>query len=223
MTIRNLYLGIGAGLLTAVTGFAVVVALRDGQPSERLDGSGLVASQDSAGRLQDDATTTSVSASWAFGYGDIATMAADSRVIVRGQPTAVLAERRGELIFSTYTFNVEESAKGSLETGTEIRLLQTGGTLGDESMVVSDDPLLDVHQEYVLFLQYSAEEDLYFIAGGPMGRFVVNEGMARTLSGWYPDRNISSIAGADGMTVDELLEEARSHANDAPPVFRTSP
>jgi hypothetical protein len=68
------------------------------------------------------------------------------------------------------TFNVEDNVKGSAGTSYTIKML--GGTVGDETMEVTDTPKFQVGDRDILFVEHNNEQFVPFV-GISHGRFHV--------------------------------------------------
>jgi hypothetical protein len=131
---------------------------------------------------QDNASVETVSeVSWANSYknleelSDVADMIAVGEVKdVLGVTSDVVSEARWgpiSLHFTDFSFSVDQVLKGPRAVS-EILIHQTGAKGKDE---ISDDPLLEIGDKYVLFL-HEYETGKYYILGGPQGRFqIINE------------------------------------------------
>jgi len=77
----------------------------------------------------------------------------------------------GQRHIETYvTFNVEDSVKGQAGTSYTIRML--GGTVGDETMEVTDTPKFEVGDREILFVEHNNEQFVPLV-GINHGRFHV--------------------------------------------------
>ncbi len=152
-------------------------------------------------------------ASWAEGYSNIPDMSKASAAVVTGKVVGHTQEVRqksgGPALYSDFDFLVSRSFKGEAGTGKHITVHQTGGVHSDGSAEeFRDDPLLESGVDYLLFLKYDPLTDHYFVAGGPMGRFVVKDGAIIPLSEIYPDRPIFDIA-VSGRSLAEVAAQVR--------------
>lgn len=97
-----------------------------------------------------------------------------AEIIFQGEVTAVKSQWVGEgaqrHIVSYVTFRIEDSLKGNPGQSYTIRML--GGTVGDESMGVTDAPKFDVGDRDVLFVQNNGTQFIPLV-GIMYGRFHV--------------------------------------------------
>lgn len=100
-------------------------------------------------------------------------------VIFQGEVTAVKSEWAGEgaqrHIISFVTFRIEDGLKGNPGQSYTIRML--GGTVGDESMGVTDAPKFAVGDRDVLFVQNNGSQFIPLV-GIMHGRFHVQRDQA---------------------------------------------
>ncbi len=71
---------------------------------------------------------------------------------------------------------------------------------------VSDDPLFEVGTTYLLFLEESRSAGVYFVAGGPQGRFLVVNEQATSLSRLYPARHVQDL-GLDHAPLAAIVQQ----------------
>lgn len=138
------------------------------------------------------------SVSWAYEFGTVAELraAADLIAVVevvedRAVPSEPGSQRT--VSFSNREVRVIESFAGA-EGPTRIRIRQTDG--------ISDDPLLVVGEQYLVFARYAESADVYVILGGPQGRFVIRGDAAVPLSQVYPGRGTGGLR--EPIALDDL-------------------
>ena len=126
-------------------------------------------------------------ASWPFFYDSVEELARAPRVdaIVRGVIIAAesfedpIEDGSGySLIATLFSFKVHWVVKGprNLEV---IEIYQTGGPLNGQTVMLLDDPLMQVGDLLILFLhsgEHHGEPGKYIVEGGPQGRFIVKGG-----------------------------------------------
>jgi hypothetical protein len=105
----------------------------------------------------------------------------------------------GQRHIETYvTFNVEDSVKGHAGTAYTIRML--GGTVGDETMEVTDTPKFKVGDREILFVEHNNEQFVPLV-GINYGRFHVQ----------HDDQTGRDVVfNGDGELVRDLTQLGRS-------------
>jgi hypothetical protein len=120
-----------------------------------------------------------------------------AEVIFQGEVTAVKSQWVGEgaqrNIVSYVTFKIEDSLKGNPGQSYTIRML--GGTVGDESMGVTDAPKFEVGDRDVLFVQNNGSQFIPLV-GIMHGRFHVQRDQAGR----------ESVSTNEGEAVNGLAE-----------------
>lgn len=158
--------------------------------------------------------------SWARSYDDLRALKRDADVVIVGTVTSgaanadpsVGSSSTTPLIFTDFVVTVQDVLKGTASPATTVTIHQTGGTYGNITMEVGDDPLFQLGDQYVLFLREDTRSKGSFaVIGGPAGRFGVRSGRAVALSKLYPDRNISDLRATDAPIAD--FKTAISNAN----------
>lgn len=124
--------------------------------------------------------TATIDASWSVNYKDLKSLKAASTVVVEGKITAVAGETLDtatHIPFTDFTLSVDKAVydpHGHVH-GFRVIVHQTGGIVNNTLFQVDDDPLFQVGEQVVLFLHEYAP-DMYFVVGGPTGRFEVRSG-----------------------------------------------
>ncbi|PID14806.1 MULTISPECIES: hypothetical protein [unclassified Sporosarcina] len=92
----------------------------------------------------------------------------EAELIVEGKPTEILDSYmvNGDIPFTKFSFKVDKVHKGDIDSAKEIAFVQDGNS----EFVFSEFPLLEINQNYILFLKKS-ESGNYVIVGGPNGKF----------------------------------------------------
>ncbi|WP_285725264.1 hypothetical protein [Psychromicrobium xiongbiense] len=118
-------------------------------------------------------------ASWAEGYNTLAGLKAHSAVAVQGTFTKVVGQSNLKSFPITdfeFTVGIVINDPGHLASvGSKLTIRQTGGTVGGAIHQISDDPLFKLSENAVLFLK-QPEPGIFFVLGGPSGRFKVSNG-----------------------------------------------
>ena len=126
-------------------------------------------------------------ASWPIFYDSVEELARAPRVdaIVRGVIIAAelfedpVEDGSGHSLITTlFSFKVHRVLKGphNLEV---IEIYQSGGILNGRTVMILDDPLMQVGDVLILFLhsgEHHGEPGKYAVEGGPQGRFIVKGG-----------------------------------------------
>lgn len=168
--------------------------------------------------------TTSIiygSASYPRKYKSIRDLATSNEVdvIVHGTITAAqpyletTLDGHGQLLNTNYSFNVISLLKGEVSADT-IYVHQTGGTLGNLTLVLREDPLMNVGDELILFLHHfkSMEDDPndYYVEGGPQGRFIVYGSKVYGLADLYGTPDVLRMAGhlrTNGLSLSTFFDQ----------------
>lgn len=171
--------------------------------------------QDNVQAAKSQAEPRYVEVSWAVGYRTLDSLASASVAIIDGTVTGLarttvdrqtVGDLESSLSFSDYEFEVASILKGNVVQDT-IMIHQTGGTTDGFTVEVRDDPLFEVGARYILFLRSDGE--LFVTLGGPAGRLVVENGLVKSLSEAYPEREISDLQIKDVPVEDFLAEIER--------------
>lgn len=116
-------------------------------------------------------------ASWAEWYTDLKSLKYASDISVVGSIVGIAQQMVQDSIpYTDFTFQVSQVLYDPhhLFTGQTLLIHQTGGMINNQLVSVDGDPLFQVGEQAVLFLQqYSPGH--YLVTGGPSGRFrIVN-------------------------------------------------
>ncbi|MCL4795969.1 MAG: hypothetical protein KJZ84_15520 [Bryobacteraceae bacterium] len=141
-------------------------------------------------------------------------MIAKSTRIVRGEAVSVEGVRRGGMIYTDYTFRVQETLKGGPpET---LRLSVPGGVHGAARQSFAGTPALRLSREYVVFV-WTSRSGVNHIIGLSQGLFTagLNEAGERVLrrgpaSSHVVDKNGKEVADSGvELTWGELVRRVR--------------
>ena len=112
---------------------------------------------------------------------------------------------------TNYSFKVIRLLKGEVSADI-IYVHQTGGTLGNLTLVLREDPPMNVGDELILFLHHfkSMENDPndYYVDGGPQGRFIVHRYKVYGLADLYGIPDVQGMVGhlkTNGMSLSNFL------------------
>ena len=119
-------------------------------------------------------------ASWVESFDTLKDMSKSSDLIIIGRVTNQEPEKRVDLVFTNQIITIDNIIKDKRSINTkdlsEIKVLQTGGVLGDEvSIPFNEAPLLENGKEYFLFLR-ETEEKRFLIMGGFVGDYEIVNG-----------------------------------------------
>lgn len=150
-----------------------------------------------AGAFRRSHNVVYIDVSWTRLYHDIASLKADSDLVVSGRVVRSTPVT-GNPPATDFTFSVDavlhaRDGQRAL-AGTTIVIHQTGGIQNGQTYEVRDDPLFKVGEKDVLFLhQYVSGR--YVVLGGPSGRFLVGaDGMVRPVN----DEGVTLTATEEG-------------------------
>lgn len=105
-------------------------------------------------------------------------LALDDTVAIVGRTTSAFAsERIGDgVLFTERIVHVDQVLHGALADpeAKRIKVRQTGGTIGRETLKVEHARLLVDNEHVVLVLHYDSEIDVYWIKGGGDGYFLID-------------------------------------------------
>lgn len=153
-----------------------------------------------------DGSVTTLSASWAWGYANLAELAAHADAVVVGRIAGIAYQgpdpQDPTLPRTRYDIEVERSIAG--EAPTELQVVQTGGPLDGRLAIVEGDPLMRPGETYLMYLRAvpsGPDKGRFVVLGGPQGRFSV--GADATL-GVVGDPHIDL---PPGMTVAEVVRQ----------------
>lgn len=168
--------------------------------------------------------TTSIiygSADYPRKYKSIRDLATSNEVdvIVHGTITAAqpylktTLDGHSQLLSTNYSLKVISLLKGEVSADT-IYVHQTGGTLGNLTLILREDPLMNVGDELILFLHHfkSMENDPndYYVEGGPQGRFIVHRYKVYGLADFYGIPDVQGMVGhlkTNGMSLSTFFDQ----------------
>ncbi|MCZ2402703.1 hypothetical protein IV498_05765 [Paenarthrobacter sp. Z7-10] len=124
-------------------------------------------------------TGAGIGVSWATGYYNLHDLKAHSTIAVQGRFTRLVGQNSLKTIpLTDFEFTVDQVLHdpGNLvNTGAKLTVRQTGGTVNGVVQQTSDDPLFQISERNVLFLK-QASPGLFYVIGGPTGRFEITNG-----------------------------------------------
>jgi hypothetical protein len=165
-------------------------------------------------------TTLYGSASYPRKYKSIRDLATSNEVnvIVHGTITEAQPyletwlDGRYQLLSTKYSLKVISLLKGEVSADI-IYVHQTGGTLGNLTLVLREDPPMNVGDELILFLHHFREtdpNDYYYVEGGPQGRFIVHRYKVYGLADLYMIPDVQSMVRhlkTNGMSLSTFFDQ----------------
>ena len=137
-------------------------------------------------------------------------LVAKAQTIVEGNVVGANTYRSADakLILTTYTFEVQESLKGS--AGKTVTLTTVGGRIGNTVLRVSGMPVFQPGEKAVLFLEQAGAYTT--VVGLNQGKFTVSNGqISNSVAGLsFAD---GSTGGAMKMPLDEFKRQVKLRLN----------
>lgn len=115
--------------------------------------------------------------------GEVENVGKAYRVIPKGLPVDQLPAHKAAhvgVVQTDVTVRVASTLAGKDLTGTTITVTQLGGQIGDDRVVVEEEPPAEKGASYVLFLS-QFPNGKFGIVGGPAGRYAVSDGKLASL------------------------------------------
>lgn len=132
--------------------------------------------------LQMNTRTVSIDASWSMLYGNVQSAKAAADVVALGTIESIknVTQSGPGLIFTDFVFKIEQSIVDPhhMLSGSTIIVHQTGGVVNGVQYEVEDDPLFQINEHALLFLQIY-QPGYAFVIGGPSGRFIVQNNLVQ--------------------------------------------
>ena len=129
-------------------------------------------------------------------------LALDDTVAIVGRTTSAFAsERIGDgVLFTERIVHVDQVLHGTLADpqAKRIKVRQTGGTIGRETLKVEHARLLVDNEHVVLVLHYDPEIDAYWIKGGGDGHFLIDDAGLRHANYDGTDHPLAAFARGIG-------------------------
>lgn len=145
----------------------------------------------------DDVEVT-LTASWEHAYSgfeelyDSADAVAMIKVISHEQKEEI--EGSTSLLMTYYDVEVNDIIKGTIPK--RIVIPMTGGVSNGKTIQISDDPLMQDGESYIVFVDLNPR-GTYTVLGGPQGRYIVEGGKVYSL-----DKRYEAVQPAKGLLVD---------------------
>ncbi len=141
---------------------------------------------------------------WADYYADIAELCRAADLIAYGEIDRVIEVHGtvgiGGHYYTDFGLSVSQALKGN---ATEEAIIHQMGASG--KMVVIDDPLFQQGEKYVLFL-HKCDSGVYYVLGGPQGRFKVVDDKVFSMDNIVPDEiSVSPDLSYNGTELEDFL------------------
>jgi len=121
--------------------------------------------------------TVHISPSYVNWYTDLKSLKRDAILVVAGTVTKINPPIQEKAYArTTSVFNISEvlsDPKSVLHDSNSIVVNQVGGTIGNTVYRVEDNPLFKEGEQAILFLDVDTTGNLYYVIGGPSGRFTI--------------------------------------------------
>lgn len=101
-----------------------------------------------------------------------------------------------------FAVTVDLALKGSLQRGDTITVQQLGGN----NAIAEADRLMKVGEEYVLFLGYTPDMQVYTALGGPQGKFMIQNQKVYSMDNFDPEASFVNTKVKDRAISDFLSE-----------------
>ena len=152
--------------------------------------------------------SSSIYVDWAYTYGNLTEIRNAADRVVDGVVVGSSTSGCG-VIVTHYTVKIIMTLKGDSDSFL-VTVTQTGGVIGSSKQEVREDPLIQIGDQVVMFLNFDPENGMYGILGGPQGRLIVTNHLVYSLNVLYPDRNIGIINWRiSGLPEDALWDQLR--------------
>ncbi len=126
---------------------------------------------------------TQIDVSWEA-YQTLGSLKSNASSIIVGQVVSVKETISIESVpYTDFVVSVTQSIKGSLAPASSVIVRQ----LGNSTLSVEGEHLLNVGDKVILFLTASPVSAVMYIVGGPQGHFTLQNGEVNSLDATYPD------------------------------------
>lgn len=157
--------------------------------------------------------TVGAQASWAKYYASLSELTPDSELIAVGVIDQVIRtfEEAKNLYATTFSFRIEQVLKG--EEIDKVNLLQTGASEKPWT-IITDDPLFQKGERYLLFLDHPSP-DIYVTLSGPFGRYQIMDNKVYSMNHILQNNQYSAPQGLDfnGVSLADVLNEVTENLN----------
>lgn len=143
-----------------------------------------------------------MSASWSYHYSDLEELTRNSDLIALISVEDANSYITGDGIpMTNYTVTIDTPIYGCIENDS-VSLVMTGGSKDGVLFEIDDDPLMDIHDNFIIFARQN-DSGTYTILSGPQGRMSIENGFVSSLIG-------SSISVQD-VPLDDFIAEIQSY------------
>lgn len=144
----------------------------------------------------------SMSASWIYGYADVADLTVHSDIIALIHVNGLDSSQGGRVPSSIYSVTVKEGLLGC-ESGDELLIFMSGAKVDNQIYEVTTDPLMQKNQEFLIFAQKNADGTCT-VLGGPQGRLLYkNEKVSSLHNTALPHANRSTATAESDNDIYE--------------------
>lgn len=146
----------------------------------------------------------SMSGSWAYCYSGLEELAQSSDLIA-----LISVEDANSYITDTgipmtnYTVTIGTPICGCVEDDS-VSLVMTGGPKDGVLFEIADDPLMDIHDNFIIFARQNSDS-IYTILSGPQGRMSIENGHVSSL--------IWSTISVEAVPLDDFIAEIQSYTD----------
>lgn len=155
----------------------------------------------------------SLSASWTYNYADIEELSKNSDLIALVKVDgAKNTEETNGILFTEFKVDIIESIYNA-ENMESFVIYMTGGENDDLIMEITDDPLMQSDEEFLVFCQKNSD-GTYTILSGQQGRLVYENGVVNSLNvtnSKVREANPYSNIEIQNADYKELVEEIKGY------------
>lgn len=155
-------------------------------------------------KINDLSSNQTTDASWDKSYEDLESLITSSDLIVTGKVINLIPEKRIDLVFTKEVVEIRKVLKGDVKKGDTVEVLFTGGEIDNTvTASIEDAPLMDLKNQYVLFLELTPEGH-YLVSGGFQGYSkIVNDEFSLT----KVNQNDQKLKKLNLLDIEEMLQE----------------
>lgn len=162
---------------------------------------------------KDSPKTVLMSASWAYNYSDLEDLTQNSNLIaqISVEDSNFYTTDYG-IPMTNYTVNVITPIYGCIE-GDSVNLVMTGGPDGDVLYEIADDPLMSIHDDFIVFARQN-DDGTYTVLSGSQGRMSVENNFVSSLNvsnSQVRTHNVGSNISIQNIPLNDFIAEVRSY------------